>query len=426
MDLAENKVINDWLRAKKAAKNTRKSYLTAMQLYTEFTGMTPDELIDEAEAEQIGAASIPMRKRKINDKILDFRDHLESQNLAPMTIANRMKVVSSFYKYYYIQMPITPKSEKAILPLEENALIPTKEEIRQALTIADPLERALILVGCSSGLAVADICNLKLSDFRNGYDPETQITTLKLRRVKTNFDFITFLTPEASKAVNDYIEFRNRIVKRPNRITKPIEKQKTVNDSGYLFICRHIPEEYLKTHEESLRQLDEATVISMYQHLAEDARINTEFGSWNTFRSHNLRKWFNNQLKKAGCDLESKEFMMAHRTRESRGFYNAQKQDPEGLREKYKKIIPFLTIEKPLDVSESPEYLRIKQENQILQAETARHVVERSEIQELRGEMKRMKEIMDSMASIRSEYIQFADIEKMKSELQQGLRKLHS
>ena len=133
-----------------------------MQLYTEFTGMSPDELIDEAEIEQIGPASIPMRKRKINDKILDFRDHLESQNLAPMTIANRMKVVSIFYKYYYIQMPITPKSEKAILPLEENTLIPTKEEIRQVLTIADPLERALILVGCSSGLAVADICNLKL------------------------------------------------------------------------------------------------------------------------------------------------------------------------------------------------------------------------------------------------------------------------
>ena len=50
-----------------------------------------------------------------------------------------------------------------------------------------------------------------------------------------------------------------------------------------------------------------------------------------------------------------------------------------------------MTIQKELDISESPEYLRIKQENQILQAETARHVVERSELQDLREEMEAMK-----------------------------------
>lgn len=109
-----------------------------------------------------------------------------------MSIANRMKAESSFYTHYCIQMPITPKSEKAVLPSEENAIIPTTEEIRRVLEIADPLERALILVGCSSGLAVSDICNLRISEFKNGYDPETEITTLKLRRVKTKFDFVTF------------------------------------------------------------------------------------------------------------------------------------------------------------------------------------------------------------------------------------------
>lgn len=58
---------------------------------------------------------------------------------------------------------------------------------------------------------------------------------------------------------------------------------------------------------------------------------------------------------------------------------------PEKLKEIYLKFVPYITIQKEADISERPEYLRIKQENQILQAETARHIVERSELQELRA-----------------------------------------
>ena len=65
--------------------------------------------------------------------------------------------------------------------------------------------------------------------------------------------------------------------------------------------------------------------------------------------------------------------------------------NPEKLKEIYAKYVPYLTIQKELNISESPEYIRIKQENQILQAETARHVVERSELQEFRAEMEKMK-----------------------------------
>jgi hypothetical protein len=59
-----------------------------------------------------------------------------------------------------------------------------------------------------------------------------------------------------------------------------------------------------------------------------------------------------------------------------------------------------LTIQKELNISESSEYLKIKQENQILQTETARHVVERSELQELRVEVERMKEMAASEQNI--------------------------
>ncbi len=69
------------------------------------------------------------------------------------------------------------------------------------------------------------------------------------------------------------------------------------------------------------------------------------------------------------------EFFMRHTLDDmSAAYFRA---NPEKLRELYLKYIPYLTIQKEADISESPEYLRIKQENQTLQAETARYVVER-------------------------------------------------
>ncbi|HEX3013700.1 MAG TPA: hypothetical protein VHO92_05460, partial [Methanobacterium sp.] len=83
-------------------------------------------------------------------------------------------------------------------------------------------------------------------------------------------------------------------------------------------------------------------------------------------------------------------FLMGHTLDETQAAYFRAK--PEELKEIYIKFAPFLIIQKEADVSESPEYLRIKQENHILQAETARHVVERSELRDMRAELEKIKE----------------------------------
>jgi hypothetical protein len=81
------------------------------------------------------------------------------------------------------------------------------------LKICDPLERAIILAGVSSGLSSNEIIRLRVKEFKNEYDPKTEITTLNLRREKVRFDFVTFLSPECSRAVWDYVNFRNRTLK---------------------------------------------------------------------------------------------------------------------------------------------------------------------------------------------------------------------
>ena len=122
------------------------------------------------------------------------------------------------------------------------------------MTVADPLEKAIVLTGVLSGLSVNEITNLRLETFHDGCDPVTGVTTLHLMREKVSYEFYTFLSPEATNAVLEYIKYRNHTsdVKDPLR-QEHILKQKVtyIKDqdgkdvpTGYLFIGRYISSDY--------------------------------------------------------------------------------------------------------------------------------------------------------------------------------------
>lgn len=110
-----------------------------------------------------------------------------------------------------------------------------------------------------------------------------------------------------------------------------------------------------------------------------------------------MRKYFDSALLNAGCDSFHVEFFMSHKLDSTKAAYF--RANPVQLRETYSKYIPFLTIQKALDVSESPEFQKIKNENQALVAETVKHVVERKELQEMREELNRMKSAFKDLTS---------------------------
>jgi len=380
-ELKKNPIIIEWLQTANVKPNSEKSYLHGMQDFTEYTGKDPETLLNEAE-EDIKAGKL-MRQRTIKRNLIGFRQSLQNEGKAPLTIKSRLTGVKSFFETFDIEVPKIPRVGKAI-PLEKNNEITTKEDIQDVLKVADPLEKAIVLCGVSSGLGANEICNLKVKDFKKGYDSKTEITTLKLRREKAGFDFVTFLSPESSRAILEYLEYRNRTTSEPRQIER-LKKQKVYSDIDYLFIRRQVLPEYLKKHDDTLRKLDTESLTKIYRRLAEKARKNTPANDWGFIRSHNLRKYFNSVLLNSGADSFFTNFLMGHTLDETQAAYF--RASPDKLKEIYLKFVPYLMIQKEADVSESPEYQRIKNENAILQAETARHVVERSEIKELRTQL---------------------------------------
>ena len=160
VELKEDLTVKDWLQTANVKPNTEKSYLQGMQEYTEFTGKAPKTILEEAEADiQKG---LLMRQRRIKSELIGFRAHLQESGIAEYSIKNRLVGVKSFFRTFDIEIPKLPRTNKAV-PLEKNLRIPEKEDLQGVLKVADPLERAVILVEASSGLAANELCNLRIS-----------------------------------------------------------------------------------------------------------------------------------------------------------------------------------------------------------------------------------------------------------------------
>lgn len=396
-ELKEDKYIKDWLSGFGVKSTTKNGYIDSMRSYTEFIKKTPEQLIIESE-EDIRSGKL-MRERKIANDLREYREFLESSGLSTMTIKSRLTAVRSFYKFYDIYLPTLPLSATKARPRIENREIPTKEDIQEVIKVCDPLEKAIILTGVASGLSANEISNIKVKEFLDGYDPETEITTLHLVREKVGYEFYTFLTPEASRAIKEYIKYREREtdIKEPkrleSRLKQKIKYDKKGNPTGYLFICRNVVPEYLncknEKEKEEMRKLKSKTILKIYKDLNEKLGKSSTYVKRFLIRSHNMRKFFNSTLLANGATIFTTDFMMGHQIDSTRDAYF--RADPKALREEYQKYIPFLTIQKELNVAESPEFIRIKGENEILARETAKATVERAEIQNLRSELEGIK-----------------------------------
>jgi integrase len=79
----------------------------------------------------------------------------------------------------------------------------TKETINRILRLANPKLAAVILIACSSGMRIAEIVQLRLSDI----DFSGNLTTIVVRAVttKTRETRVTHISSEATNALKDYL-----------------------------------------------------------------------------------------------------------------------------------------------------------------------------------------------------------------------------
>ena len=133
--------------------STLKSYRSAIAKYEFFHDMDMGSLMDEAIDEE--EKGIPVKKRKIKRRLLDFRDFLLDSDLAISTVRTYFSRIKTLYRHFEIELPYLNDIRRDGEYLSSYDDLPTKSDIRKACDISSLDFIAVILFISSSGCAKA-------------------------------------------------------------------------------------------------------------------------------------------------------------------------------------------------------------------------------------------------------------------------------
>lgn len=346
MDQNED-IIEQFLNTIEASKSTRVNYEVGLRKFAKFHDMTIMELLEEAEDDVINKV-IP-RRQKIVKRLTDYNLWLTdtySQNSKHVYLA----VVKSFYKTYGVTIPRIGKTKQTqrIKPENKYTGFDNSEISRHLKACMNLRDRALILLITSSGLAKNELRNLRRDDFEGRQDVD-RITTFELVRQKTDYEFITFCTPEATGAIQDYLKTRT-------------------DSNPYLFVTVGLNHHSTGRHQ----KISESGWTFIFRHLSSRLGFEKKKGQFIPIRSHNYRKFFQSTLQNGGCPVWLVDYWMAHKGESVvRNAYHLG--DVDKLKEQYAKFMHLLAIDdKSFELMKDEEIKRIRADNQQQAAEIAK------------------------------------------------------
>ena len=366
--LRNSKAVKVWLRLGNFSDSTGQGYTQGLHQYCTYHNMTPDKLIEEAEAEH----GLLLKDQQILLKLSDFKESISDKS--PNTVSMRMAGIHSFYRNHYIIIPVNPnKARNGATTLIKNDWHGfNKKVVRECLKHLNLRDRAILLTMISSGQARAEIRNLKITDV---VDVDNQnITTIHLHRVKSGTNYVTFLSPEATIAIKEYRK------ERQDRADK-----KGVNDSNpYLFVT---------SYNNQFAQLKDDTFNNVFLRLSEKMgrEFETDNGTYNALRSHNFRKFFKTQMQNDGLPVWQVEHQMGHTLDSLDKAYFLAEQSK--MKENYISHLSAVSVEteiKEVHIEESEKFNEMQEAN-------AKQTVE---IEELRTAQKKNEEQMNNLDSL--------------------------
>ena len=320
-----NKLFNKFCKERNVSDSTRTGYWSAIRKYETYHKLPMEELLQEAISEEEN--NIPLKDRKIKQRLISYRTFLLNSNLSQNTVRGYFTKIKTFYEHFEIEIPHLPQAKYA-REYETNYLdLPSKEHIRMALDISTLDLKAVILFMASSGTAKAETLSLTVHDFilatrdyhTNGSlneileqlnKKDNVIPTFYLKRIKTDKYYYTFCSSEASQCIVKYLLTRQNL-----------------------------------KLEDKLFDFTYSTLLARFQEIND--YYNWGFkGKYRFFRSHTLRKFHASNI---GLSAEYIDALQGRSKNEVHSTYI--KTNPQKLKEIYLSVMDNVMINK----SESKE-----------------------------------------------------------------------
>lgn len=233
----DQEILNEFIKIRNLNSRTVYGYKNAIKLYTTFNNMSLVQLLKEAEDDEENG--VRWKNRKLKKRLINFRLFLQ-ENYLISTVKVHFQRILTIYRHFEIEIhklpPINYKNTNKLRPIMFEDL-PTKEIIKDAVNIANPIMKAIILFISSSGCARQETLNITIQDFMDAtkeyhsnddiYEIITilikrndVVPTFKLKRQKTNKFYFTFCSPEAVSYILDYLIISKRTLKNEDKLFK--------------------------------------------------------------------------------------------------------------------------------------------------------------------------------------------------------------
>ena len=374
--MRNEELLEEFFLVKNHDPKTREIYTRAINKYSKFHGFTMEELIDEAETEE--EKGVRWKRRTLKKRLLQFRNYL-IQNYKKNTVSTYFTQVIAVYKYFEIEIgdltKVNPRGFHIPGEVTFDELL-THKEISQVLHVAPLWFQAVLIFQISTGCARKETIEMTIGQFKKATYPfhrkndiieallilkdlDNVIPTFKLKREKTNKYYYTFCTPEAVDKIVEYL------------LTDRVE---TLEDGTLKLINL--------SDDDKLFDKEENYIPVAYYRYNDQFNFGQASDGFNRFRSHMMRKFHSNHLRKSGMSESDIDALQGRTKSTTRAAYFLD--DPTVLLKKYVEHFPCLLIEKNvnnIDIK-SPEYqeLEVKyreKESEVKEMESRMNVIEK-------------------------------------------------
>ena len=277
---------------------TKAAYSYALQKYMNYLKITnPDDLLIQQDNPKI-----------IQDQIVEYMIQLKNPPHS-LRYATRSQYLAAIITYYDLNdVALSKKKIYRYLGEEERPIENrgyTTEEIAKMLEICDERTRAIVLLLASTGIRIRAIIELKVEDL-------VMVPDYHLYQVwvysDSNQRYLTFTTPEAAKAIDVYLKYRERY---GERLTPKSSLFRDQFDREDVVSIHDVKPLKLRTVERLISRTVEKSGIRTVERITE---LHSEKGKIrkNVKLTAGFRKFFDTQLIYARVEPRTKELFMGH------------------------------------------------------------------------------------------------------------------
>jgi integrase len=328
------------------SEGTKNGYRRGIKRFLEFTGCSVDELIKEAyeDRKRGKEKGLDIIKGKPEERINAFVDYLKSRDsklggkISSSEVSNCVKGVRKLYDSHGIKLNVP--LPKISMQCKKSNFSP--DDVKKLLDYCESLrDKAIILCLFQSGMRVGDLLNLNIGDLSMlGKEEPLKIDVYHQQKEET-VSYFTFIGHDAINTLRRYLDAREKgmiqnLPAKPLRLSDPLFITEGRNKAGQ------------RLERGEVAQMLRKLVVKCGLTTADEIKENRR----NPYHPHQLRSAFRTQLAKSGIETDHIEFLMGHKVRFNRAYFDDR---VDSVLEEYRKAEPRLNVVSGLSSDEKNE-----------------------------------------------------------------------